>query len=80
MLKRIEALERENRGLRNFIEELSKAVGHRYRETSARKTLGKEYRDPEQQPQAKAIRVEDLEDIRGGGAEGISKMRSRPWV
>ena len=45
LLKRIEALERENRDLKTFNEELSKAIEHRYRETSARESLGKERRE-----------------------------------
>lgn len=35
LMQRIEALERENQDLRAFIEELSKAIESRYRETSA---------------------------------------------
>jgi len=45
LMERLEALEHENRDLRTFIEELSKAIEHRYRETSARESLGKERRE-----------------------------------
>jgi len=45
LMERIEALERENRELRTFIEELSKAIEHRYREVSASEESSYERRE-----------------------------------